>query len=98
MCICAIGRMSSIPQLMLRELDDLSKAELLRFIILKGRSNIPWQKLKEAVTDEIVKQMVQKYSVEISPKEMLTILRTMGKNQLATDLERKLGKGRYLTK
>ncbi|XP_042559466.1 NACHT, LRR and PYD domains-containing protein 12-like [Clupea harengus] len=87
------GRMSSIPQLMLRELDDLSKAELLRFkIILKGRSNIPWQKLKEAVTDEIVKQMVQKYSVEISPKEMLTILRTMGKNQLATDLERKLGK------
>ena len=103
MCICAIDRMcktlSSIPQLMRSALDDLSKAELKRFkTILKERSAIPWGKLEEADTDEIVEQMVQKHCVEDSPKVMLTILREMDKNQLATDIERKLGKGIYLTK
>lgn len=103
MCICAIDRMcktlSSIPQLMRSALDDLSKAELKRFkTILKERSTIPWGKLEEADTDEIVEQIVQKHCVADSPKVMLTILRKMDKNQLATDLEKKLGKGIYLTK
>ena len=102
MCICAIERMcktSSIPQLMRSALDDLSKAELKRFkTILKERSAIPWGKLEEADTDEIVEQMVQKHCVADSPKVMLTILREMDKNLLATHLERKLGKGRYFTK
>ncbi|XP_031419670.1 NACHT, LRR and PYD domains-containing protein 12-like isoform X2 [Clupea harengus] len=84
--------LSSIPQLMRSALDDLSKAELKRFkTILKERSAIPWGKLEEADTDEIVEQMVQKHCVADSPKVMLTILRKMDKNQLATDLQKKLG-------
>lgn len=77
-------------------LDKLSKDQRTRFkSILRDSYEMPWGKLEEAVTDDIVEQMVQKYCVENSAEIMLEILRTMENINLATDLERKLGKGKY---
>ncbi|XP_042559551.1 uncharacterized protein si:ch211-114l13.9 [Clupea harengus] len=72
-------------------LDELTGAEFKRFkSTLLDQGRIPKGKLEKADTDDTVDLMVEAHSTGVGDV-VLTILKKMNHNQLAKDLEKRLG-------
>lgn len=80
--------------LMRKTLDNLKVDDFKRFKhCLHDQGQIPWGKLESADTDDTLDLMVQTYDMAACGI-MVAILEKMNQKQLATELERELGKGK----
>ena len=82
---------AALREVLRNTLDNLTKKDFKRFKhLLRDKGRIKWRQLKKADTDDTVDLMVEMYSMKAGVV-MLTILKKMNHNQLATDLEKRLG-------
>ncbi|XP_030641411.1 NACHT, LRR and PYD domains-containing protein 12-like [Chanos chanos] len=88
--------MPAVPEILLRTLEELERAELKRFQwylttanVLEGFSHIPKAQLENANVQDTVDKMVERYEPRGAVEITLHILRKMEQNNLAKKLERK---------
>lgn len=82
--------MSSVLELLLKTLDDLSTQKLQRFKwYLKNYESISTADVEKAKATDIVDIMVARFTPEGAVKITLDILRKMNENHLAEQLENK---------
>lgn len=89
--------MSSILELLLKTLDDLSSQKLHRFKwFLKNYESISTADIETANATEIVDLMEARFNPERAVEIMLEILRKMNENHLAEQLENKHKDGKEI--